>query len=291
MASERAIGEFWHRNPVGSRFVERAGLAYENDPRAYFAAFDSWYYTSQPHVLRALDRFAWKGKRVLEIGLGQGADSEQILRRGAIWSGLDLTQESVQRVSTRLSLRNLKHEGIVRGSATALPFTDRSFDIVFSHGVLHHIPDIGAAQREIHRVLRPDGRLIVMVYARNSLNYQLSIRLLRRAGLALLYALPFRVRGIYGDHVRNAKREGLRNYLKLRNFVHRSTDGPDNPYSRVYDRKTLEKDFSAFALVETFKRYLHAPPIPVHGLPGERFLGWHLWAEMKPHASPAAKPD
>ena len=50
------------------------------------------------HIPECLDRIDWQDKKVLEIGLGQGAESEQLIRRGARWSGLDLTEESVDRV-------------------------------------------------------------------------------------------------------------------------------------------------------------------------------------------------
>jgi ubiquinone/menaquinone biosynthesis C-methylase UbiE len=56
-----------------------------------------------------------------------------------------------------------------------LPFADDSFDMVFSHGGLHHVPEIKQAQSEIHRVLRPGGELVIMMYARWSLNYLMSI--------------------------------------------------------------------------------------------------------------------
>ena len=60
---------------------------------------------------------------------------------------------------------------------------------MFSHGVLHHIPDIRLAEREIARVLKPGGELIMMVYAKWSFNYLVSIGLLRRLGLLALYGL------------------------------------------------------------------------------------------------------
>ncbi len=56
--------------------------------------------------------------------------------------------------------------------------------MVFSHGVLHHVPDIEQAQREIHRVLRPGGELVIMMYARRSLNYLVAIGLFRRKASA-----------------------------------------------------------------------------------------------------------
>src|SRR5205085_10626994 len=120
--------------------------------------------------LTNLDRIDFAAKRVLEIGLGQGADGEQIVRRGGIYSGVDLTDESVKRVKMRFELKGLSYDRIEQASALELPFGDDSFDIVFSHGVLHHIPEIKPAQREIARVLKPDGRLIAMLYAKRSLN-------------------------------------------------------------------------------------------------------------------------
>jgi ubiquinone/menaquinone biosynthesis C-methylase UbiE len=277
---EEDIRRHWQDNPVGERLAGHLEN-FSGDYEAFFSSYDAWYYGSQGHVLRALDSFSWSDKAVLEIGLGQGSDSEQLIRRGARWSGIDLTEEATTRVTKRLSLRGLAFGGIVQGSATALPFRDAEFDIVFSHGVLHHVPDILSAQREISRVLRPGGRLVVMVYARNSLNYQLSIKWLRRIGLALIYALPMKFGGVYAEHKRNAKSAGLWNYLAMSNFIHRSTDGPRNPYAKVYDRATLANDFPDFEIVRTFKKYMHAPPLPMHGLPGESLLGWHLWAELR----------
>jgi ubiquinone/menaquinone biosynthesis C-methylase UbiE len=276
------IAHHWEKIPVGENVIGSVNLEFGGDYAAFFEFYDRWLYSNQGHILRALDRFNWSGKRVLEIGLGQGADSEQLIRRGAVWSGIDLTSQSVDRVRRRFKLRKLPCEALVQGSAVKLPFRDRSFDIVYSHGVLHHVPNISAAQAEIRRVLKDDGQLVIMVYARNSLNYQLSIKFLRRMGLILLYALPLRLTGIYAEHKRQARQEGLKRYLALSNFINRSTDGPSNPYSKVYDRKTLLRDFPDFEVIQLFKLWMHAPPLPVHGLPGARWLGWHLWAELRP---------
>ena len=91
-------------------------------------------------------------------------------------------------------LRELPYEELRQGSVLDLPFADDTFDMVFSHGVLHHVPDIKQAQSEIHRVLRPGGELVIMMYARWSLNYLVSIGLIRRA--VLLAAFPLARTGI-----------------------------------------------------------------------------------------------
>jgi hypothetical protein len=64
----------------------------------------------------------------------------------------------------------------------------------------------------------------------------------------------------------------------MREFVHHNTDGADKPFSPVYDAHRIRTDFADFELVECYKRYVHAPPLPVHTWPGGRRAGWHLWA-------------
>lgn len=238
-------------------------------------------YRVESHIPRCLDSLNVRGRRVLEIGFGQGTESEGLIRRGARWTGLDLTADSVRSVTRRLRLRELQYDGIWHASVTSIPARDASCDLVFSHGVLHHFPDIGTAQSEIHRVLKPHGRLAAMLYARRSLNYAISISIVRRA--VLLAAWPFRATisaGNLSAHLRNAEREGLWEYLRLGRFVHASTDGPGNPFSRVYDRARVCQDFPSFRLVSARKEFMHAPPLPVHGLPGAKLMGWHLWLEM-----------
>ena len=284
--NETQVQEFWNSHPCGDHIVGGLHGEHADDHERFFAAYDAWRYDQEGHIPACLDRFDFRERRVLEIGLGQGAESEQLIRRGAKWSGLDLTSESVERVRARLELRQLPYVDLRQGSALQIPWPDDSFDIVFSHGVLHHIPDIHTAQAEIHRVLKPGGRLIAMVYARNSLNYQLSIRVLRRALLAAAYPLRrtrlvAKAPEMLREHIANAEQVGLRNYLQIDNFTHRSTDGPLNPFARVYSPREVEADFPDFALVEHFTRYMHAPPLPVHGLPGGTQLGWHLWVQLR----------
>jgi len=278
---ETTISRFWQAHPCGDQQVGGLHDRYGRDHEAFFRAYDAHRYRTEPHIPKCLDEIDFAGKSVLEIGLGQGAESEQIVRRGACWSGLDLTAESVARVRTRLRLRGLPFEDIKQGSALAIPYPASSFDIVFSHGVLHHVPEIHRAQAEIARVLRPGGELVVMVYAKRSLNYVLAIGLLRRMGLAALYALNVEPPGIFGMHVRNARELGLANYLKMDNFIHRNTDGPENPYSKVYDRAAVRADFPLFRIERSHKHLMHAPPLPVSRLPFGGALGWHLWVHMR----------
>jgi ubiquinone/menaquinone biosynthesis C-methylase UbiE len=279
---ETEIEDFWNRNPCGDLQVGGLQQRHHAQYEAFFAAYDQFRYWEEEYILGCLDDLHLSGKRVLEVGLGQGADSEQIIRRGALWSGVDLTPESVERVKARLSLRSLSHQSLKQGSVLRLPFEDASFDMVFSFGVLHHVPDIHQAQREIHRVLKPDGELVVMLYAKWSLNYLLSIGVVRRIGLLGLHLAQHDPGGIYSQHLTNARASGLWTYLKMRNFIHRNTDGPLNPYSKVYSLAAARRDFPDFNVVRSYKRFMHAPPLPVWWLPLAKLLGWHLWVHLTP---------
>jgi ubiquinone/menaquinone biosynthesis C-methylase UbiE len=275
--TEQAIREFWDTHPCGESQVESLNADHE----AFFQRYDAFRYSREAHILRRLDAIDFEGKRVLEIGLGQGADSEQMIRRGAIWSGLDLSPESITRVATRLRIRGLPYERLECGNARSMPFRDNSFDIVFSHGVLHHIPDVIGVQKEIARVLKPGGRLIMMLYARRSLNYLLSISVVRRLGIAVLYLTRTKGTGIIAGHLENAQKMGLWKYLRMSNFIHANTDGPSNPYSKVYDLSAVAKDFPGFALEKSYQDHMHAPPLPVRFLkPLAGVLGWHLWVHL-----------
>jgi SAM-dependent methyltransferase len=287
MMDEQTVQDFWQGHACGDALVGGLRTRFGGDYEQFFNNYDQFRYSMERHLPACLDGLDLRGKRVLEIGLGQGADSESLIRRGAIWTGVDLTAESVDRVRTRLTLRDLPFADLREGSVLDLPFADASFDLVFSHGVLHHVPEIRQAEREIHRVLRPGGELVIMMYARWSLNYLVSIALVRRA--ALLAAYPLAKAGLLkpgggklGAHLANARQHGLARYLRLREFTHYNTDGPANPYALVCDRRRIERDFPSFRVTRTYKRFMHAPPLPVHGLPGQQYLGWHLWAHLEP---------
>ncbi|MGH9919840.1 MAG: hypothetical protein ACRD6W_13375, partial [Nitrososphaerales archaeon] len=87
--------------------------------------------------------------------------------------------------------------------------------------------------------------------------------------------------GMVADHLANAERDGLFNYLRMNRFVHASTDGPQNPHARVYSLADVRRDFPLFDVVRAHKHFMHAPPLPLHGMRGGSLCGWHLWVEME----------
>lgn len=286
--SNSDIKQFWNENPVGSNFI-----AYQQD-KSFYERYDAFRYRTEGHILQELDAIDFRNKKVLEIGLGQGADSMQIINRGAIYYGIDLTEESVRRIKERFALFNKPYEQVLLANAENIPFDNDSFDIVYSHGVIHHSPNIEKIVDEIHRVLRPGGQAVIMLYHQNSFNYYISIAFLRRLGLLILVIFPFLtklVSKVTGEsveridkHRKNLKTYGLA-YLKMKNFVHRSTDGPDNVYATAWTRTSARKLFSKFKNFSTNVHFLNERhmlglqyflPRSLKNRIGKRF-GWHLW--------------
>ncbi len=99
--------------------------------------------------------------RALEIGAGTGYFTLNLLRAGAIEEAvatdvssgmLDELARSARKLGVSVETR--------RCEAEALPFADASFDLVFGHAVLHHLPDLDSAFKEFARVLRPGGTMV-----------------------------------------------------------------------------------------------------------------------------------
>jgi ubiquinone/menaquinone biosynthesis C-methylase UbiE len=127
------------------------------------------FWVEAPHPLITRDRLrrvldARPGERVLEIGPGTGYYTLDL----AEWVGgegrieiFDLQQEMLDHTHQRAAERGLANVGATQGDAQDLPYEDGSFDAALLVAVLGEVPDQNAALREVARVLRPGGRLVV----------------------------------------------------------------------------------------------------------------------------------
>ena len=152
----------WQRRPCAS---ETASAPFGTP--AFFAEVERERYRLEPYVHEFARFDSWRGRRVLEVGVGLGTDFVQFARAGARAVGVDLTEAAVDAVRARLAHESLDAEVLV-ADAEHLPFPDGSFDLVYSYGVVHHTPDPERAVAEIHRVVRPGGEARVMLYCRRS---------------------------------------------------------------------------------------------------------------------------
>ena len=292
MADERQslkerVRAFWQEHPCGTKFADA-----EPGSRRFYELVEEHRYRVEWHIPGAAGFDRARGLRVLEIGCGLGTDGARFARAGALYTGVDLTEAAVSLARRRFELEGLPGEFRV-ADAEALEFEDETFDLVYSHGMLHHTPAVRAAVREVHRVLRPGGRAVVMLYHRDSYNYRVNIGLLRRAGARLLRTegglrLAHRLTGepveSLREHAARLKEDSAQ-YLSAGEFLSRNTDGAGNPLTRVYSRREARELFRDFARVDFAVHFLNKRWLPLLGpvLPrtAEARLasrwGWHLW--------------
>lgn len=146
---EAGVVRLYERHPFPSIADKRAKVAREMGMRLHFLG------------IRPED---YVGRRVLDAGCGTGEYSCWYGSQGADVTGVDLCEASLSRAAEYARTQRLGHVRFEKQSVLALTYPDAAFDYVYSMGVLHHTPDPYRGFRELCRVLRPGGVLVVSVY-------------------------------------------------------------------------------------------------------------------------------
>jgi SAM-dependent methyltransferase len=237
---------FWNANPCQS------DLSSEEDRRRYFEDITRKRYQGREWHVPLVARFPeFRGKDVLEVGCSIATDGLEFAKNGARYVGVDLTPKSIELAEERFNLFGIPARFEVADAERSLPFSDDSFDHVYSFGVIHHSPAPERIVREIHRVLRPGGTLTVMLYNRRSINYYVEIMFLRRIFRWCL--LPAFMPGLLATAAGfdrwklEGHREMLRKKLSKEQWVSMNTDGPFCPLARVFDSREAADLFNEFA--------------------------------------------
>ena len=133
----------------------------------FFQQLDDYRYDKLNYLPRLVDFSSYRGKSLLEVGCGAGIDLVRFARAGALVTGIDLSATAIDLARKNVEQNGLRAELCVM-NGEAIRFPDNSFDVVYAHGVLQYTADIKKMIAEIHRVAKPGGEVIVMVYNRNS---------------------------------------------------------------------------------------------------------------------------
>jgi ubiquinone/menaquinone biosynthesis C-methylase UbiE len=258
------VHEFWNTEACGAHYI-----SLEKGTAGFYEKYREFRYRTEWHIPLLVPFSETTGKRVLEIGCGNGADAVMFANYGAEYTGVDLTEAAVDAARRHFEVLNLRGAFQVE-NAERLSFPEASFDFVYSHGVLHHTPHPDVAFREVHRVLKPGGKAVLMLYHKHSLNYYLRIMGYMRARV-LVHILSrigrfsrdsaglgggiVGVRGNVGSsvwelHYKNFLRFGWP-YLRAQNFIHHATDGPECPIAFVYTQRALRRALAYFRSIET----------------------------------------
>lgn len=163
---------WWEQNPM--RYDITHIISSKEFSREFYEEIDSRFFSSVWEIMpwksipfdSIVDLSSLHNKDVLEIGVGCGSHAQLLTQHSRSFTGIDLTEYAVDCTSTRLKTFGLGGT-IIRMDAEHLQFQDNSFDLVWSWGVIHHSSDTHKVLKEIHRVLRPNGEAIIMVYHRS----------------------------------------------------------------------------------------------------------------------------
>jgi ubiquinone/menaquinone biosynthesis C-methylase UbiE len=221
-----AVRDFWNANPLcASSIPEEVGTA------GYFEKYDKLREINEPieFSYNLHEYLHFRGKRVLDVGCGNGYVLSKYAGEGAEVYGVDISETAVEITKRRFSLLSLPAD-IKVGNAEKLEFEDDYFDCVCSMGVLHHTHDTSKGVDEIHRVVKPNGRVILMFYHKDSM--------LNRWNFTLL---PYIHPKYFGK-----KRQELVNMV----------DGAGNPKGSMYAHTELRELLSKFRHMYFFNRLI-----------------------------------
>ena len=159
---ELAIQNYWDahihdqeiaKHPVGSA--------------EFFRELEDYRFEKLSYLPQLVDFSRYRGKHLVEIGCGVGIDLARFARGGALVTGIDLAPRAIDLARRNFEINRLK-ANLYLMNGEALEFEDNVFDVVYAHGVLQYTADAKKMISEIHRVLRPDGEAILMVYNKYS---------------------------------------------------------------------------------------------------------------------------
>ncbi len=255
------VRSWWHSNPF-NYFVgddEGSWAFYRNIDRKFLKWIPFMQEGGYPFLTRYVDMKGLKGKKVLDIACGTGVLTEQFCWMGADVTAIDLTPKAVELTKKRLALYGLK-ANVIEADAQQLPFKDNTFDFVCAWGCLMHMPKTEKAISEIHRVLKPGGKALAMMYHKDSVHLRYCIQLGR--GILRL------------------------KYLKYDNqsLINRYTDGAHkggNMLARFYSKREFKQLFSAF-------RGVYVAIHDNHGVPNQLPHPWLPLGKLLPRRAKEA---
>jgi len=163
---EQQISDFWDDN-VGNWKVANS---LELGSIEFFEEVERYRFEKLSYLPEVIDYSAFSGKTVLDLGCGLATDLSRFAKGGAQVTGVDISPKAVE-----LASLNFEQRGLVghfeRMNGHALDMEDEQFDFVYCHTVLHFTSEPQKLVDEIHRVLKPGGRALIMTVNRSSWLY------------------------------------------------------------------------------------------------------------------------
>jgi len=160
---------------IGSDAATRAlsVTVVENDFVARVYENIAWFYdltfgpALHPGRVDAIRRMGIKpGDRVLEVGVGTGINGALYPSNCSV-TGIDFSTSMLEKAHERIARKGVTNVRLMQMDAQNMKFADDSFDIVYAPYVISVVPDPVAVTREMHRVCRPGGKIIILNHFRS----------------------------------------------------------------------------------------------------------------------------
>lgn len=164
MKSINNVKEYWDNRPCNIRHSNK-----EIGTKQYFDEVEQKKFFVEPHIINFSEFQKWKNKKVLEIGCGIGTAAINFARNGADYTGIELSEQSLQLTKKRFEVYNLDGN-FYYGNAENLNniLQNQKFDLIYSFGVIHHTPNPHKIIEQIKPYMHSNSILKIMIYAKNS---------------------------------------------------------------------------------------------------------------------------
>jgi SAM-dependent methyltransferase len=158
------VAAFWNNRPCNIRHSPMPVGS-----REYFDEVEQRKHFVENHIPAFAQFERWHGKSVLEVGCGLGTAAVQFARGGADYTGVELSETSLNLTKKRFDIYGLRGGFVLCNAEQLGDYVEaHHFDLVYSFGVIHHSPNQRAIVEEIRKVIRDDGEFRCMLYAKNS---------------------------------------------------------------------------------------------------------------------------
>ncbi len=164
IATIEDVKKFWNDRPCNIRHSSKELGSVE-----YFNEVSEKKFFVEKHIINFSDFTSWKDKKVLEVGCGLATVGINYAINGAKYTGVELSQESMNLAKKRFSVFNQSGNFYVGNAEELSSFVPKeSYDLIYSFGVIHHSPFPEKIISEIKKYMNHDSVLKIMLYAKDS---------------------------------------------------------------------------------------------------------------------------
>lgn len=174
MDNVNLVKSFWDKQPCNIKHSKK-----EIGSKDFFDEVEQKKLYVEPHIIDFTEFKNWKNKKVLEIGCGIGTAAINFVRNGANYTGIELSEKSINLTKKRFEVYNKKGDFYIGNAENLKEFLPaQKFDLIYSFGVIHHSPNPGKIVDSLKYYMHEKSEARIMLYSKDSWkNYMIEIDL------------------------------------------------------------------------------------------------------------------